>query len=277
LKYKGQDIDFGYIQNLINQKTPEQPDLEFKSKAEFLNYKTDSNTFGLCVSAMANSGGGLVIYGVKTRRDDKLKIDLADATDPFELVKDNISLQTFNDRLKARIDPQILELETDFIKDSNNDNLGFFVVVVPDSSLSPHMFFVKDSLKESNKYYFRDNFGNSVPMRHHDIQLRMRAQKESPLGIFVSSTFINSGYFDLFFQLMNSGRAIVEDVMIRIYFCSDDSKMPYARTDRLKGPFGKVEIFTIREKDTFFPNVMMPIPHVAFMTQWCIEILKMLN
>src|SRR5262245_59920909 len=70
---------------LCARKVEEGLDLEFKSKddpSKFEPSRTDQKYWGKCVSALSNAEGGVLVWGIKTRKDAD-NIDRADKLEPI--------------------------------------------------------------------------------------------------------------------------------------------------------------------------------------------------
>src|SRR3989344_4163820 len=179
VKYNKIEINENYITELIKNNTREDYHLEFKDKA-YLTNSTNDNEIGHEVASMANSGGGIIIYGIRTVRGAQ-GMDSADSLTAFE-ISDNTTIQSVSAKLMSRIDRPITKLQIEEIHLSDLKK-WVIVVAVPNSEFSPHMFVhkPKDNLKYSNKYFMRTGNGDNIPMNGHEVRLRMLAQQISTI------------------------------------------------------------------------------------------------
>lgn len=157
-----------------------------------------------CLGAFANSGGGILIWGIKAPKK------IAEGTD---LVGDAKSLA---DRLRVlandAADPPILGIEVRAII-GKATRKGFVVCYVPASDFSPHR-----SMWADREYYFRAQDGNRpVPTA---ILRRMFYPRTLPLVVPVAKAAAvlgNDGFFHLQMtvDLKNCGVASAEDIAIQ--------------------------------------------------------------
>ena len=113
--------------------------------------------------SLANTGGGLILFGVKDRRVPV--VTLEDRIPGIPIVGD--LLKEFGDKIVAvqpeiyfEAVPQVLPLRIEPSK-------GIFVVKIPQSQRRPHM-----ALPEG-VYYRRGENGTAVPMTHYEVREQM--------------------------------------------------------------------------------------------------------
>jgi schlafen family protein len=134
-------------------------------ESEVLEYKTASKPFGegekteiaKDVSAMANSLGGTIIYGVATNRNDKT---LPEMIDPNPIDVKNI--ETLDRFINDRIRPVIRGLQKKFIPDRSPHVM---VLDIPESQDPPHQNLY-------DKRYYRRSNSESLPMEHDLVALK---------------------------------------------------------------------------------------------------------
>ena len=122
---------------LQRQKVPERLDLEYKSAVALDNRDRNKHEISKDVSAMANSAGGVVIYGAaedkKTRVISSINsIDLA--TTPPEWLE-----QVINSRIQPRIDG--VRINPVPLTTADPGKVAY-VVSIPQSTRAPHMMLI---------------------------------------------------------------------------------------------------------------------------------------
>jgi hypothetical protein len=146
------------LKMLIENKTPESRTLEYKENFDFNN---DKSEFTTSVVAFANTAGGRLYYGVRTKRDPYGKTNGI----PEEIVglsnignRDEYKLR-INNSLADRIEPGIGKLlETKILDCSGNKTV--VLIKVPRSFVAPHAICKG---KGSYRFYYRSDV-NNIPM-----------------------------------------------------------------------------------------------------------------
>jgi hypothetical protein len=157
------------LQALINDGTRESEVLEFKTAT--LPFSNESKKeVAKDVSAMANSLGGVIIYGVSTSQIDK--------TLPEKIVPiDAKNVETFDRVLNAMIRPPIQGIRKKLIPPLNPQVL---LVNVPPSEDPPHQSLY-------GKCYYRRSGSECLPMEHDLIALKFGRKLSPVLDIFFQS------------------------------------------------------------------------------------------
>ncbi len=140
-------------------------------ESEVLEYKTasgpfsDSNKSEIAkdVSAMANSLGGTIIYGVATKKDDKT---LPEVVVPIDVK----NIETLDRVINAQIRPPIVGLKKKLIPDHSPQLL---ILEIPESDNPPHQNLY-------DKKYYRRSGSESLPMEHDLVALKF-GRKSSPI------------------------------------------------------------------------------------------------
>jgi hypothetical protein len=195
------------IESLIEGCVRESETLEYKGAAAQFDEK-DKGEIAKDVSAMANSGGGLIVYGITTDRSDKTK---PAALAPIYLK----NIETFDRVVNSQIKPPIKNLRKKVIP---RDQPRVMLIDVPESEDPPHQ-----SLHD--KKYYRRSGVESLPMEH-DLVALLFGRKTGPLldvefqslkspQQFVGPLFYEEGLLRVFVR--NSGRRIgryVETILL---------------------------------------------------------------
>jgi hypothetical protein len=132
------------------------------------------------VSAFANSGGGVIIYGVRTDVDKTLPVDVEGI--------ESRNIETFDRIVNAHIRPEIPGLQRRVLI---RDNLTLMVVHVPQSDEAPHQ-----SLTDHR--YYRRAGAESLPMEHDLVELYFGRRRSPVLAVEteVNRTAISGGFDD---------------------------------------------------------------------------------
>lgn len=144
------------LQQLIADEVQESITLEYKSAGSL--EKTDSKRTEITkdISAMANSAGGVVIYGIREYQEPDKK-HLPEKIDPVDLVQ--FSKERLENVINT-IQPRIDGVEIIPVPLGSSDNSVAYVVKIPQSTTAHQA--------RDHKYYKRYNF-SSVPMENHEI------------------------------------------------------------------------------------------------------------
>lgn len=161
-KYTRAHIDY-----LIKSQAEESIHLEFKAgwALDVTDYK--KKEISKDVSAMANSDGGVVIYGLN---EENHKAQSYSFIDGNEFSKEWLE-QVINSRIKRRIP----DLTIDVIRVQNKISKSVYVVKVPRSYESPHM-------AADGRYYKRFNF-ESMRMEEYEVRDAFNRITETMLKI----------------------------------------------------------------------------------------------
>lgn len=167
------------VQQLINDGVEEGLTLDYKAAAALYNTDPKKTEITKDVSALANSAGGLIIYGVK-EFEDKGRRHLPEKIDPVS--RNDISKEWL-EQVISGIRPRIDNLVIYPVPIAGVIDQVVYIVDVPQSETAHQ---AKDS-----RYYRRYNF-ESVPMADHEIRDVMGRIKHP--NIEVECKFVRSKY-----------------------------------------------------------------------------------
>ena len=188
--------DQARIQQLIDDEIEESLTLEYKSAPALSRSDGKKREITKDVSAVANSAGGIIIYGI-AEYEEKDKRHLPLKIDPVDRLKFSGEwLQQILNEIRPRLEGLAIHPVT-----ITSDPSRVVYVVEVDASVVPHQ--AKD-----HRYYKHYNF-QSAPMEDYEIQdIRRRRISHSQLIRF---EVVSSGSM---FELLvtNDGDAIAEDV-----------------------------------------------------------------
>jgi hypothetical protein len=129
------------LEKLLANGAVENTELEFKDSRSLVRDEGKITELCINVSALANSAGGQIIYGINENKKTKGPIVVDEGVEDPSITRDWIS-----QILNARIKPRLTEYSIDPIN-LHNGQLGF-VISVPQTSIGPHQ-------APDNRYYRR--------------------------------------------------------------------------------------------------------------------------
>lgn len=207
------------IQFLIDSKTPESLTLDYKRSLALSKTSAARNEISKDVAAMANSAGGMLVYGVA-----ELSGGIPSNIDGG-IQDGSVTKEWLEQVIASTISPRLAGLK---IKEVNLGSGGraFVLEVQQATNLAPHQ-------SSDQKYYKRQNF-HSVPMHDYEIRDALgRGKSPNPLIRFgfTSLTWRESKFEgELIAKITNSTSEPVSYAVISLYF-----------DQRLIGPNGMIE------------------------------------
>lgn len=142
--------DIDYINNLISKEVEESLKVEFKRSESIADRKEMSKD----ISAMANSAGGVIIYGIE---EDNHRASSKSFINGQEFSKEWLE-NVIDSNIYRKVEGLIIHP----IRVDGKIEKSIYVIEVPESQDSPHM--AKDK-----KYYKRHNFKN-LPMEEYEVR-----------------------------------------------------------------------------------------------------------
>lgn len=205
------------INNLISNQIEESLNLEYKSADALKNTDNNKKEISKDVSSMANSSGGLIIYGIKEY--DGQNEHLPEAITPIE--RKEVSKEWLEDVITSNIYPKIEDLRIHPVK-LDNENQVVYVIEIPQSTTAHQ---AKDL-----RYYRRYNF-KSQPMHDYEIRDVMNRSKHPIIDIefyiqkckeFILSSAVYKGEdcnqinYYLMYDLVNNGTILANYITVEI-------------------------------------------------------------
>jgi hypothetical protein len=198
------------IQSLIDNSIEESINLDYKAADALQNTDSKKKEVGKDISALANSDGGIIIYGL-TEQNHKAH--------SFSFIDGNIITKEWLEQvINTNIHRRISDIKITPIRNNGNIKETIYIVKVPASKNAPHM--IKD-----NRFYKRFNF-ESVPMEEYEVRWLYNQKEKTDLEILdpiISSggrmgdigklTFID---FHIAFQIKNISNAIEEKYKVEL-------------------------------------------------------------
>ena len=214
--------DITDVQRLIDQKEPESAYREYKA-CDALKRNSDSkkNEMSKDVSAFANAGGGIIIYGVKEK--DGVPVEIDEGFDPKEIDKEWLD-QVISSRIYRKIEGvRINEIQLDKSKGGR----VIYLVYIPQSKRAPHQAWSKKFYTRRNstseamaEYEIRDIFmREETPYVILDIFFRRHGAriKQFPLSLVNPETLHR---LEINGVLKNEGGGVVQHAVITLYIHS---------------------------------------------------------
>ena len=198
----------------------ETSDLEFKT-SDWRGTKLgdeDRKSLGKVVSGFANTDGGVIAFGVKTKK-------VSEGADRVEAVQQIRDLQLYVDKLNEHIgsctDPTVPGAKAVGIYNPAAENMGVAVVVVPGSDGGPHRARHSGD-KWSDRYFIRA--GTSTGVMAHSTLAALFGRRPGPkLSVEITHLPGSHGSERWTLAVRNSGRGIARSVLLRYRLRHDES------------------------------------------------------
>lgn len=198
-------LTIGQIADFVVKHPEENLHLEFKSGLFFSSDKRDEIT--KVVTSFANSDGGLLIIGVKEKKESGAFH--ADSIDGVPIDQKH-SKEALENIIVSNISPKI-----DMIQIARVESGGrsVFILEIPKSERAPHM-------ASDYRYYKRLNF-QKVPMEHYEVEDFSFGRRKTPV-LTAKLSFSNSKLdgnnfsFSMRILLRNKGRIVAKHVLLII-------------------------------------------------------------
>lgn len=184
------------IDRFVKESQEENLTLEFKTVLNSaLNRADDKKNYATALSGFANSAGGLIVWGVIAKRNER-GVDCACATQP--IVDLHRFVQRLNELEGDAVSPAVARVRHKPLESAPNS--GFAVTLVPESMSSPHMAKLGE-----NRYYKRSGDSFYI-MEHFDLEDMFGRRKKPKLEI-VSRVLGQGHQTTIVLGISNSGRA----------------------------------------------------------------------
>ncbi len=170
--------------------------VDFKEKHDRTNSQLDPDdkkNLAKAVSGFSNSGGGVLIWGLKNK------------TLSPKPICDIQGFVSFVLQLAPQLtDPTVAGIEGDWLRaDTNNSNEGFGLIYIPESSLPPHRVLLKQ--KEIKDYYYFRSGEDFIVASHPQLE-DMFGRRPKPV-LSLSKRFLTIGRnIDVILGIENTGR-----------------------------------------------------------------------
>lgn len=173
-------VDAESILEACQNNEPEALGLEFKEKADSSNAiptKDNRRNIARSVSAFANGSGGILIFGVRTKRIGGA--DVAIEEKPISDI-DHFRSQ-FETIVHSCISPDLETFDTRIIYDDEDPKKGYLVSEINSSADRPHM-----STAQGEHTYYRRTFAGNIPMTPLEIKEQILSVREAQLNCVIT-------------------------------------------------------------------------------------------
>lgn len=205
-------IDCDFLASWIGEGRQEDLHLDFKTivSPDDLS-RDDRKNLATAMSGFANSDGGLIVWGVESRKDPATGVDAASGLKPIP--KARAILSKLQSHTGTATSPTVEGVVHRFVRnDSLNDHSGFLITMVPASDRGPHM------AKLGEDRYYKRSGDSFYRMEHFDIAdmfgRRMRPELAVTLprriGSRTSSSRGRSAQLVFFVCIENRGRGLAK-------------------------------------------------------------------
>lgn len=235
-------IDINEIERFIQDGQEENSFIEFKTVVHpnynDKNREDDKKNISKTISGFANSNGGLVIWGIKAKENDK-KQDIATEKSPIkELTR---FLNTLN-RLEGQA---TIPIVTGIIhrKIEVSEDFGFIVTYIPPSEFAPH------KANFGDKQYYKRSGDSFYACEHYDIKDMFQRKHSAKLSLKVKNKLFTGGNirdtlrYEMILALRNEGRNFAKAPLIKV-----DINLPYKFADNGLYGHGEIGLFRARAK-----------------------------
>lgn len=220
-------IDISEIDRMVDEGQEENVHLEFKTTVHPIfnndNREFDKKNLSEVISGFANSNGGIVIWGVKAKKN-KNNQDIADQKKPIlELTRFLNSLNRLEGQAVTPIVSGIIHR-----KILVGDDEGFVKTYIPPSDNAPHM------ANYSSKHYYKRSGDSFYICEHYDIRDMFQRRQYAELELLVKDkTEIDESIlrgtiirFEKVISMVNKGRNIARAPQLKVeinepYFFSE--------------------------------------------------------
>lgn len=248
------------ILSLIEVRAEESVNMEFKASGSLAKEDKKTIEIGKDVSAFANSGGGIIIYGLSE------KDHVADA---LSFIDGNlITKEWLENIINGKITRPISDVNIYPIRFDNKFEKSVYVVKIPASSVAPHM-------NCNQKYYKRNNFSAEAMLEYEVRNLYSRTTHseleieevkiETPYGDTAAQVLTNL-YFNIKFQVRNISDQIEHSYKLELHAAK--GLIDFNRNKTIRDFFirndGEYAVFSFPNKSPIFQNELTTIASILF-------------
>lgn len=209
-------INLKFIQDLVDNNEEEGLYLEFKTVnfPDISGQNFDKKNLSKCLSGFSNSDGGIIIWGIYAKQNNK-NVDAASDLKPIK------ELSRFSNWIKKNEGTSITPAAEGVLhkKIEINPDEGFLVSLVPASKNAPHMANFAD------KHYYKRSADNFYQCEHYDLMDIINRKSSPELSLKIEEPKINisltSGDYKeykliTFFKIINSGKVLAKYIKLEI-------------------------------------------------------------
>ena len=233
-----------HLYNLIKNQIEESTNLEYKDPRALNNNKEIAKD----ISAMANSNGGVIIYGLcEDNKDHKpTRIDW---------IKDNQQKERIEQVLQANVTPKI-EIRIKSVLCKVDSSKFILKVEVPKSDTAPH----QDHFDKDRRIYWRRNGYTTREMEHYEVESLFFTRKSPKLEIFLKDVSESRDRPAFNIYIRNIGKVVAEQTHIQLSIPPEYKIDP--DWDKIRDDFrGTTYQHTLRE-DLIYPKIPIQIAKI---------------
>ncbi|MFH1222975.1 MAG: ATP-binding protein [Pseudomonadota bacterium] len=141
------EINAERINSLIENRVPEDLHLDYKQELKFARDE-DKKELLADVCAFANSGGGIILFGISEERIGNSHTGIPATVAPINIENQDEIIRKIDQSVKDSIEPVIYGIRIGFI-----ENTGVLAIFIPYSLNTPHMV----KYAGTSKFYARGN------------------------------------------------------------------------------------------------------------------------
>lgn len=192
-----------HLRQLIDDSIEESSTLEYKGAGAMSKKDEKKKEIVKQVTAMANSTGGTIIYGMAEYNDDGKK-HLPEKLDPIN--RSEISKEWLDSIIQS-IQPRIDGVKIHPVTDTADDNLVYYVVEVPQSHTAHQ--------GRDHRYYKRRNF-QLLPMEDYEVRdvMNRKSHPKIKASLWINKKPLSRGKEGkIRLKLENQGNTICQQYM----------------------------------------------------------------
>lgn len=187
----------------ITSRAEETNHLEFKQKSDGSNPAIgdrDRYNFSKALSSFSNADGGLLVWGISTRK--RSGRDYASALKPITGV--DVFAESFRDSLIDSVVPRNHKVQIKTIR--NRQGNGFVVCMIPASDDVPVR-----AMNADREYWVRTD-GRTMKLEHYQIKdmIMRHAHPDLELDVITSEQDLPSDQIKIAFRLHNRGKSLAK-------------------------------------------------------------------
>lgn len=241
-------LDFGLIERACEERVQERPDLDWKQQLPLTSSNENREAkhhqqleLAKDIAAMANSGGGMIVYGVaETRQSGTSAADHIEAVGPI----DEGTFRTIRQVAGNLVYPPVTGLQLLQLTSADHPDNAVLAMLVPDSLETPHLVHPSKG---------RDWFG--APYRHgSDTQWMVERQLASAYAARETGRRRRAADFDARFEALTS--VLCEDSLVRwvVALAVPDRPLPRPRHLQLAEAAGIIDRAWELRRQSFGPG-----------------------
>lgn len=192
------------LKDFIKSKTKENLNLEFKQKQDSRIgdlAQRDISNFSKALSGFANSGGGVLIWGIETNEKDESAKKLKPINEVDNFIK------RLKSSLISSVQPFVDDVRIEKIEKEGSKTKGYVKCLIPQSDKTPHRALL------SGRDYYKRSIEGFYTLTHNDLE-DMFGRRQKPLLVLITDvTTYEETIPDIraiSFAFRNDGRAIAK-------------------------------------------------------------------